>query len=259
MKKSKKIAGVVVTAIASMTVAYLGFKRKITGKQGKEKKIQQNEQKQSAGHKQGFYERYVKRIFDIVCGVAAVTVFWWLYLIVAILVRAKLGSPVLFTQERPGKDEKIFKLYKFRTMTDEKDEDGNLLPDMVRLTKFGKFLRNSSLDELPEVINILKGEMSVVGPRPLLVKYLPLYNEKQRRRHEVRPGMSGYAQVHGRNNMTWEEKFDMDVYYVDHITFLGDIKIIIDTVLSVLKHEGIDSSETNTVTMEEFKGTKEEK
>lgn len=144
-------------------------------------------------------------------------------------------------------------------MTDEKDEDGNLLPDMVRLTKFGKFLRNSSLDELPEVINILKGEMSVVGPRPLLVKYLPLYNEKQRRRHEVRPGMSGYAQVHGRNNMTWEEKFDMDVYYVDHITFLGDIKIIIDTVLSVLKHEGIDSSETNTVTMEEFKGTKEEK
>lgn len=259
MKKSKKIAGVVVTAIASMTVAYLGFKRKITGKQGKEKKIQQNEKKQSAGHKQGFYERYVKRIFDIVCGVAAVTVFWWLYLIVAILVRAKLGSPVLFTQERPGKDEKIFKLYKFRTMTDEKDEDGNLLPDMVRLTKFGKFLRNSSLDELPEVINILKGEMSVVGPRPLLVKYLPLYNEKQRRRHEVRPGMSGYAQVHGRNNMTWEEKFDMDVYYVDHITFLGDIKIIIDTVLSVLKHEGIDSSETNTVTMEEFKGTKEEK
>ena len=162
MKKSKKIAGVVVTAIASMTVAYLGFKRKITGKQGKEKKIQQNEKKQSAGHKQGFYERYVKRIFDIVCGVAAVTVFWWLYLIVAILVRAKLGSPVLFTQERPGKDEKIFKLYKFRTMTDEKDEDGNLLPDMVRLTKFGKFLRNSSLDELPEVINILKGEMSVV-------------------------------------------------------------------------------------------------
>lgn len=259
MKKSKKIAGVVVTAIASMTVAYLGFKRKITRKQGKEKKIQQNEKKQSAGHKQGFYERYVKRIFDIVCGVAAVTVFWWLYLIVAILVRAKLGSPVLFTQERPGKDEKIFKLYKFRTMTDEKDEDGNLLPDMVRLTKFGKFLRNSSLDELPEVINILKGEMSVVGPRPLLVKYLPLYNEKQRRRHEVRPGMSGYAQVHGRNNMTWEEKFDMDVYYVDHITFLGDIKIIIDTVLSVLKHEGIDSSETNTVTMEEFKGTKEEK
>lgn len=259
MKKSKKIVGVVVTAIASMTVAYLGFKRKIAGKQGKERKIQQNEKKQSAGHKQGFYERYVKRIFDIVCGVAAVTVFWWLYLIVAILVRAKLGSPVLFTQERPGKDEKIFKLYKFRTMTDEKDEDGNLLPDMVRLTKFGKFLRNSSLDELPEVINILKGEMSVVGPRPLLVKYLPLYNEKQRRRHEVRPGMSGYAQVHGRNNMTWEEKFDMDVYYVDHITFLGDIKIIIDTVLSVLKHEGIDSSETNTVTMEEFKGTKEEK
>lgn len=209
-------------------------------------------------HKQEIYEKYFKRLFDIVCGLAAILVFWWLYLIVAILVRTKLGKPILFVQERPGKDGKIFKLCKFRTMTDEKDENGQLLPDMIRLTKFGKFLRNSSLDELPEVINILKGDMSVVGPRPLLTKYLPLYNEKQRRRHEVRPGMSGYAQTHGRNYTSWEERFDMDVYYVDHITFLGDIKIIIDTVLSVIRHEGIDSGESKTVTMEEFKGTKEE-
>lgn len=210
-------------------------------------------------HKQGIYEKYFKRLFDIVCGLAAILVFWWLYLIVTVLVRTKLGKPILFVQERPGKDGKIFKLCKFRTMTDEKDENGQLLPDMIRLTKFGKFLRNSSLDELPEVINILKGDMSVVGPRPLLTKYLPLYNEKQRRRHEVRPGMSGYAQTHGRNDTSWEERFDMDVYYVDHITFLGDIKIIIDTVLSVIRHEGIDSGESKTVTMEEFKGTKEDK
>lgn len=206
-------------------------------------------------HKKGIYERYFKRVLDIICGIVAIVVFWWLYLLLAILVRIKLGKPVLFVQERPGKNGKIFKLCKFRTMTDEKDENGKLLPDMARLTKFGKFLRNSSLDELPEVINILRGEMSIIGPRPLLIKYLPLYNEKQRRRHEVRPGMSGYAQTHGRNATSWEERFDMDVYYVDHITFLGDIKIIIDTVLSVLKREGIDSSKTSTVTMEEFKGT----
>ena len=209
-------------------------------------------------HKKGIYEKYFKRLLDIMCGIAAIVVFWWLYLIVAILVRVKLGSPVLFVQERPGKDGKIFKLCKFRTMTDEKDANGNLLPDMIRLTKFGRFLRNSSLDELPEVINILRGDMSVVGPRPLLTKYLPLYNEKQRRRHEVRPGMSGYAQTHGRNTATWEERFDMDVYYVDHITFFGDVKIIMDTVLSVLKKEGIDSNESKTVTMEEFKGTESE-
>lgn len=210
----------------------------------------------SKGHKKGIYERYLKRVLDIACALTAILFFWWLYLIVAIAVKIKLGSPIIFVQKRPGKDGKIFNLYKFRTMTDEKDKDGNLLPDMIRLTKFGKFLRNSSLDELPEVINILKGEMSVVGPRPLLTKYLPLYNEHQSRRHEVRPGMSGYAQVHGRNAMSWEKRFDMDVYYVDHISFLGDIKIIIDTVLSVLKHEGIDSEKTSTVTMEEFKGTK---
>lgn len=200
----------------------------------------------------GFYEKYAKRPLDILCALAAIIVFCWLYLLVAILVRCKLGSPIIFKQERPGKDGKIFKLYKFRTMTDEKDENGQLLPDNVRLTKFGKFLRSTSLDELPEAFNILKGDMSVIGPRPLLVEYLPLYNEKQSRRHEVRPGLSGYAQVHGRNAVSWNEKFDLDVEYVGNITFLGDVKIIVTTVLKAIKREGI-SSETS-VTVEPFRG-----
>lgn len=202
----------------------------------------------------GLYERFFKRTLDIFCSCMALLVFWWLYVIVAILVRVKLGSPVLFTQDRPGKDEKIFKLYKFRTMTDARDENGNLLPDDVRLTKFGKLLRSTSLDELPEVFNILKGDMSIIGPRPLLVKYLPLYNEEQKRRHEVRPGLSGYAQVNGRNSVSWEEKFRMDVEYVDHVTFVGDVKIILGTVLKAfVKREGINSE--TAATMEEFKGT----
>ncbi len=200
----------------------------------------------------GPYERFVKRPIDIVCALAAVIVFFWLYLIVAVLVKVKLGSPVLFKQERPGKNEKIFKLYKFRTMTDERDENGELLPDDVRLTKFGKFLRSTSLDELPEAFNILKGDMSVVGPRPLLVQYLPLYNEKQHRRHEVKPGLSGYAQVNGRNSVTWEEKFNLDVEYVDKITFTGDVKIVFDTVVKAIKREGISSE--SSATMEAFKG-----
>lgn len=201
----------------------------------------------------GTYEKYFKRPIDFLCGLAALIVFCWLYAIVAIMVRIKLGKPVLFTQDRPGKNERIFKLYKFRTMTDERDENGKLLPDEERLTKFGKWLRSTSLDELPEVFNIIKGDMSVVGPRPLLVRYLPRYNKIQRRRHEVRPGLTGYAQVHGRNAISWEEKFRMDVEYVDHITFIGDIKVIIDTVLkAVVRHDGI-SSETS-VTMEEFMG-----
>lgn len=205
----------------------------------------------------GPYERFFKRPIDIFCALAAIIVFCWLYLIVAILVRVKLGSPVLFTQDRPGKDEKIFKLYKFRTMTDARDEHGNLLPDDVRLTKFGKLLRATSLDELPEAFNILKGDMSVIGPRPLLVKYLPRYNKEQHRRHEVRPGLSGYAQVNGRNTVSWEEKFKLDVEYVDHITFLGDVHIIFSTVMKAfVKREGI-SSETSA-TMEEFLGTREE-
>ena len=206
----------------------------------------------------GLYERFFKRALDIFCSLMALLVFWWLYVIVAILVRVKLGSPVLFTQDRPGKDEKIFKLYKFRTMTDARDENGNLLPYDVRLTKFGKLLRSTSLDELPEVFNILKGDMSIIGPRPLLVKYLPLYNEEQKRRHEVRPGLSGYAQVNGRNSVSWEEKFRMDVEYVDHVTFVGDVKIILGTVLKAfVKREGINSE--TAATMEEFKGTVESK
>ncbi|MCB7320095.1 sugar transferase [Lacrimispora sp. 210928-DFI.3.58] len=203
----------------------------------------------------GPYEKYLKRPLDLLCGLAAVIVFSWLYIILAILVRVKLGSPVLFTQERPGRDEKIFKLYKFRTMTDKRDEKGELLPDDVRLTKFGKLLRSTSLDELPEAFNIIKGDMSVVGPRPLLVRYLERYNEEQRHRHDVRPGLSGYAQVNGRNGVSWEDKFRLDVEYVNHITFLGDLKIIFQTVeKAFIKREGI-SSETSA-TMEEFMGNK---
>lgn len=200
------------------------------------------------------YQNYIKRILDIGCAVAALLVFCWLFAIVALLVRIKLGSPVLFTQDRPGKDEKIFKLYKFRTMTDQRDGEGNLLPDEVRLTKFGRLMRKTSLDELPEALNILKGDMSVVGPRPLLVKYLPLYNETQRRRHEVRPGLSGLAQVNGRNACSWEEKFAYDVEYVDHISFLGDVKIILQTVKKAfVRAEGISAE--GVATMEEFRGT----
>lgn len=198
----------------------------------------------------GSYEKYFKRPLDLFCGLAAVIVFCWLYAIIAILVRVKLGKPVLFTQDRPGKDEKIFKLYKFRTMTDARDENGKLLPDEVRLTKFGKILRSTSLDELPEAFNIIKGDMSVVGPRPLLVKYLPYYKEEQHKRHCVRPGLTGYAQVHGRNTVNWDKKFAMDVKYTERITFLGDVKIIFDTVGKVFKREGI-SSET-AATMEDF-------
>lgn len=206
--------------------------------------------------KDSFYCRYIKRILDICCALAAMIVFCWLYAIVAVLVRAKLGSPVIFCQERPGKDEKIFKLYKFRSMTDERDENGELLPDDVRLTKFGRLLRSTSLDELPEAWNILKGDMSVIGPRPLLVKYLPRYNEHQARRHEVRPGLSGYAQVHGRNSVTWEEKFDLDIWYVDHVSFMLDVKLVFETVKVAIKREGI-SSQTDA-TMEEFLGTQME-
>jgi lipopolysaccharide/colanic/teichoic acid biosynthesis glycosyltransferase len=175
-----------------------------------------------------------------VCGLAAVAVFWWLYLIVAILVRVKLGSPVLFMQERPGKDEKIFKLYKFRTMTDARDENGELLPDEVRLTKFGRFLRSTSLDELPEAFNIIKGDMSVIGPRPLLVKYLPYYTEEERKRHVVRPGLSGWAQVNGRNAIdSWEQRFQYDLEYVNNVSFLFDVKVVLMTVVKVIKRSDI--------------------
>ena len=207
----------------------------------------------SKPHKPGFYEKYIKRPQDFCCALLALLVLSPVLLITAILVRVKLGSPVIFKQKRPGIEEKIFTLYKFRTMSDERDDDGNLLPDNRRLTKFGKMLRATSLDELPELINILKGDMSFVGPRPLLVKYLPRYNVHQAKRHEVRPGFTGYAQINGRNAITWEEKFDKDVYYVDHVSFLWDWKIIFQTIKTVIKREGISSNTSDT--MEEFLGT----
>lgn len=200
------------------------------------------------------YEKYIKRWMDFVLSLIAVIVLSPIILSVAVLVRMKLGSPILFRQRRPGKDEKIFEMYKFRTMTDERDEHGELLPDEKRLTKFGKFLRSTSLDELPELFNILKGDMSIIGPRPLLVEYLDLYNEEQRHRHDVRPGLSGLAQANGRNAISWEEKFKYDVEYVNHVTFLGDWKIIFQTIWNVLKRDGINSD--TTVTMEKFEGSK---
>lgn len=194
----------------------------------------------------GPYEKYFKRVLDVFCGLAALLVFWWLYIIVAVLVRVKLGSPVLFKQERPGKNEEIFKLYKFRTMTDARDENGNLLPDEVRLTKFGRALRATSLDELPEVFNILKGEMSLVGPRPLTIQYLPYYSEEERHRHDVRPGLSGLAQVNGRNFIDWDHRLAFDVQYVKKITFIGDLHIILQTALKFVKKEDI-AVDTNKV------------
>ena len=187
----------------------------------------------------GPYEKYFKRPIDFCCGLAAVIVFSWLYVIVAILVRIKLGSPVLFTQERPGKDGKIFKMYKFRTMSNAMDENGQLLPDTERLTKFGRFLRSTSLDELPEAFNIIKGDMSVIGPRPLAVQYLPYYSKAEQHRHNVRPGLSGLAQIRGRNSVNWEDKFAYDIEYVNKITFWGDVKIILLSVKTALKRESI--------------------
>ncbi len=194
----------------------------------------------------GLYERFFKRALDIFCSLMAILVFWWLYVIVAILVRVKLGSPVLFTQDRPGKNEKVFKLYKFRTMTDARDENGNLLPDNVRLTKFGKLLRSTSLDELPEVFNILKGDMSIIGPRPLLVSYLPWYSDREKLRHSVRPGLSGLAQVNGRNFLDWDSRLELDVQYVEKVSFLGDVKIILKTVSKFVKKQDI-AVDTNQV------------
>ena len=186
------------------------------------------------------YAKYIKRILDFVLSLVALIVLSPVLLIVAILVRVKLGSPVIFKQQRPGKNEKIFTLYKFRTMTDKKDENGNLLPDSERLTKFGKFLRSTSLDELLELVNILKGDMAIVGPRPLLVKYLPYYTEEEKHRHDVRPGLTGLAQVSGRNNLDWNERFEMDLKYVNSISFKGDLTIILNTIKSVLKHNDIE-------------------
>lgn len=205
-------------------------------------------------HKAGFYEKYIKRLLDIVLSGAALVILSPVLLITAVLVRIKLGSPVVFTQERPGKDEKVFKLHKFRSMTDARDTNGNLLPDKERLTRFGSKLRSLSIDELPELWDIFRGKMSIVGPRPLLVKYLPLYNAEQRHRHDVRPGLTGWAQVHGRNLTSWEERFEYDVEYVKNISFALDVKIILMTVRCVLGREGIDNNSNSAVTMGEFKG-----
>lgn len=206
-------------------------------------------------HRAGFYEKYIKRLLDIVLSGAALVILSPLLLITAALVRIKLGSPVIFIQERPGKDEKVFKLHKFRSMTDARDASGNLLPDKERLTRFGAKLRSLSIDELPELWDIFRGKMSIVGPRPLLVKYLPLYNEEQRHRHDVRPGLTGWAQVHGRNLTSWEERFEYDVEYVNNISFALDVKIIIMTIRCVLGREGINAD--GSATMEAFVGTKE--
>ena len=202
------------------------------------------------------YRRFFKRFFDIALSLTALIVLSPVLLVVAILVRLKLGSPVIFCQERPGKDEKIFRLYKFRTMTDGRDENGELLPDEIRLTKFGRLLRSTSLDELPELWNILKGDMSIVGPRPLLVKYLPRYNEEQRRRHDVRPGLTGLAQVNGRNAISWEERFAYDVKYVGSVSLWLDVRILFLTVAVVFRRTGIHSASSET--QEEFIGTEAE-
>lgn len=201
------------------------------------------------------YRKYFKRWIDFLLSLFALVVLSPIFFILIILGILFMGGNPFFMQERPGKDEKIFKLIKFRTMDNRRDQNGELLPDEVRLNKYGRFLRASSLDELPELINILKGDMAIIGPRPLLVKYIPRYNEEQHHRHDVRPGLTGYAQAHGRNGVSWEDKFAMDVWYTKNITFMGDVKIIIDTIKTVLKREGI-SSETSE-TMEEFMGSPE--
>ncbi|GAM16230.1 sugar transferase [Mesobacillus selenatarsenatis] len=202
--------------------------------------------------KGGIYRRFIKRPMDFILSLIAISALSPILLVVAILVRIKLGSPVLFKQKRPGLNEEIFMMYKFRTMTDERDNKGELLPDSVRLTKFGRLLRSTSLDELPELFNILKGDMSIIGPRPLLVQYLPLYNNHQKRRHEVRPGLSGLAQVCGRNSISWVERFNLDVKYVDNVSFISDWKIIFSTIKKVFVREGINSE--TAATMEPFKG-----
>ncbi len=200
----------------------------------------------------GIYKNYLKRILDIICSLGFILCFWWLYILIAVLVKIKLGSPVIFKQQRPGLNGKIFTMYKFRSMTDAKDKNGNLLSDAERLPRFGKVLRATSLDEIPEFINVLKGDMSLIGPRPLLVEYLERYNDEQKRRHNVRPGITGWAQVNGRNAISWEEKFKYDIEYVDKLSFFLDIKIVFLTIKKIFIREGI--SQEGNVTMEEFKG-----
>lgn len=200
------------------------------------------------------YRKYIKRLLDIVISFCSLIILSPIILIVAILVRVKLGSPVIFKQDRPGKDGKVFKLYKFRSMSDKKDENGKLLPDKDRLTKFGKILRATSLDELPELVNILKGEMSLIGPRPLAVAYLPYYNEEEKHRHDVRPGLTGLAQINGRNALNWEERFSYDIEYVNNITFINDLKILFKTFYKVIKKDGVVTRGTGkTIDFDEYR------
>lgn len=219
--------------------------------------IYQNSKKTISFRKTGFYEKYIKRLIDIVCSILTIIVFWWVYIIIAVLVKKEHGSPILFAQYRPGiidlktGKEKIFKMYKFRTMTDERDSDGNLLPDNLRLTKFGKWLRSTSLDELPEIISIIKGDMSLIGPRPQLVKDMVFMSRKQRLRHTARPGLSGLAQVMGRNAISWDKKLDYDLYYISHVSFINDFKILLKTVeKAFFKREGI--TEEGNVTASDY-------
>ena len=206
----------------------------------------------------GPYEAFFKRLVDLSASALVILLFSWLYLILALLVRVSLGAPVLFTQDRPGRDGRIFKLYKFRSMSDARDENGRLLPDRLRLNRFGRLLRATSLDELPELFNILRGDMSIVGPRPLLVPYLPHYNAHDMRRHEVRPGLTGLAQVSGRNAMSWKEKFEKDIEYVDHLTFLMDVRIVLLTVKKVFLREGIEFQEGHQPIMEYFERNRDD-
>ncbi len=198
------------------------------------------------------YRKVFKRLFDILLSGIALLVLSWLFALIAIAVRATMGSPVIFRQERPGKNGKVFTIYKFRTMSDKRDEYGELLPDEYRITGFGNFLRASSFDELPELYNIFKGDMSIIGPRPLLTEYLPLYNEKQKHRHDVRPGLTGLAQINGRNALSWEDKFALDVEYVENLTFLNDVTIFLKTIVNVLKRDGINND--SAATMYKFTG-----
>lgn len=245
MKKVEKLAcSAVIGAVVGAKVYHIT------------KKKQEKARKEKGHVPYGPYEAVIKRPLDMVLSGMALAVTAPALAVTALLVRLKLGSPVLFTQDRPGKDGKIFRLYKFRSMTDAKDRDGKLLSDEERLTDFGKKLRSTSLDELPELINIIRGDMALVGPRPLLTQYLELYNERQARRHEVRPGLTGYAQVSGRNALSWKERFEDDVEYVDHITFLGDLQIVLRTVKTVLRREGIHSAASTTV--EYFTGNDDE-
>lgn len=227
MKSLKKVAGLSakVLGIAAIVVT---TKNTINSKSDEE-----------VGHKQGVYEKYAKRPIDFVISTSAAIALSPVIGLVAILVKTKLGSPILFSQERPGLNEELFKIYKFRTMTDERDSEGNYLPDAERLTMFGKMLRSTSMDELPELFNIAKGDMAIVGPRPLLTQYLPFYRPEERARHSIRPGLTGYAQVHGRNYLMWDERIALDVEYANNISLVGDLRIILDTVVKVIKREGV--------------------